>query len=172
MPPINTPWLFDPVQSSHVIGRPGDHWNEMRRRSAEPDLDVHRDPGIIFQTNHKSATANKVPNINPISAPECACSPHQRHFVLRTSPFANLIRLIEFNTSGIIMPLPSQRTLAPAFSALAPQPPIASKTTLKRTKISRACSACQERRSKVGTSLYLSVYRVSEPKKKYLWIGY
>ncbi|KAL3442473.1 hypothetical protein BJX65DRAFT_286844 [Aspergillus insuetus] len=46
------------------------------------------------------------------------------------------------------MPLPSQRTLAPASSALARNPPIASQTTLKRTKISRACSACQERRSK------------------------
>ncbi|KAL3487799.1 hypothetical protein BJX62DRAFT_186872 [Aspergillus germanicus] len=46
------------------------------------------------------------------------------------------------------MPLPSQRILAPATSALAPKPPIPSKTAVKRTKISRACSACQERRSK------------------------
>jgi hypothetical protein len=59
-----------------------------------------------------------------------------------------------------------QRTLAPASSALAPKPPIASRPTLKRTKISRACYACQERRSKVGASLYLSIYIISKIKNK------
>jgi hypothetical protein len=48
----------------------------------------------------------------------------------------------------------SQRRLAPASTA---HPPIAPRAIVKRTKASRACSVCQEKRIKVGSHILMIV---------------
>ncbi|CEL11840.1 hypothetical protein ASPCAL14936 [Aspergillus calidoustus] len=67
--------------------------------------------------------------IFPLNIPQC------RKFQL----------LISLNCFMLIMSMRSQRILAPASTA---PPPVALKPIAKRTKTSRACSACRERKIK------------------------
>ncbi|KAL3449631.1 hypothetical protein BJX65DRAFT_272737 [Aspergillus insuetus] len=52
---------------------------------------------------------------------------------------------ISFNRFMLIMSMRSQRILAPASTG---PPPVTLRPIAKRTKTSRACSACRERKSK------------------------
>ncbi|CEL11841.1 hypothetical protein ASPCAL14936 [Aspergillus calidoustus] len=84
--------------------------------------------------------------IFPLNIPQC------RKFQL----------LISLNCFMLIMSMRSQRILAPASTA---PPPVALKPIAKRTKTSRACSACRERKIKctggVPCQINLLLQRIS-----------